>query len=204
MAKLSGLLYVKHGRVGSKSEGPDYYLQTWRGEYLVRDAERPLWQPDYRLEFFARRMVEIEGSLVDTTTIRVARISELHASTIPRPEAGEGFLGVPLEIRVGHRVQVGDEPVVLQLAAIVADTRRVVGPQGALAGRCTVGLALVREGAEPSTFDLAVDAEAPELAVAKVLGYHVSLYDVLPHPTADEPHPPHARYTATLVIDHQE
>lgn len=204
MAKFCGLLYVKHGRVGSRSEGPDYYLQTWRGEYLVRDAERLPWQPDYRLEFFARRIVEIEGSLVDTATIQVAQISELHTSSIPRPEAGEGYLGVPLDIRLGQRVQVGDEPVALQFAGVLADTRRPTGSQGALAGRCTVGLALVREGGETSTFELAVDAEAPELAVAKVLGYHVSLYDVLPHPTGDEPRPAQDRCTATIVIDRQE
>jgi len=204
MTKFSGLLYVKHGRVGSKSEGPDYYLQTWRGDYLVRDAERLLWQPDYRLEFFNRRMVEIEGSLADVATIYVARISELHTSTIPRPEAGEGYLGVPLDLRIGQRVQVGDEPVALQFETVIADRRRSSGSQGALAGRCTIGLALVREGGSTSTFNLAIDAEAPELAVAKVLGYHVSLYDVLPHPTEDEPEPPHARYTATVLIDRQE
>jgi len=204
MAKFCGLLYVKQGRVGSKSEGPDYYLQTWRGEYLVRDAERLLWQPDYRLEFFARRMVEIEGSLKDPATICVARIRELHTTTLPRPEEGEGYLGVPLDIRVGQRVQVGDEPVALQFEAVIADTRRWASSQGAPTGRCTLGLALVREGGETSTFSVALDAEAPELAVAKVLGYHVTLRDVLPHPTADEPQPPQARCTATILIDHQE
>ena len=29
METFEGLVYVKHGRIGSKSEGPDYYLQTW-------------------------------------------------------------------------------------------------------------------------------------------------------------------------------
>lgn len=204
MAKFCGLLYVKHGRVGSKSEGPDYYLQTWRGDYLVRDAERLPWQPDYRLEFFARRMVEIEGALADPATIRVAQISELNTSTIPRPAAGEGYIGVPLDIRLGQSVQLVDEPVALQFEAILADTRRVDGPRGAPAGRCTIRLALVREGGEPLRFSVAIDPEAPDLAVAKALGYHVTLRDVLPHPTDAEPQPSHARCTATILIDHQE
>lgn len=203
MAKFRGLLYVKHGRLGSRSEGPDYYLQTWRGEYLVRDSERLLWQPDYRLEFFTRRIVEIDGSLVDPATIRVAQIHELPATTVPRPEEGEAGLGVPLMVRAGQRLQIRDEPVAVQFAAVVAESRRV-GPHGELAGRCTVHLQLVPEVGEAATFDLIVDADAPELAATKVLGYHVTLHDVVPHPSRDEPQPHASRYVATIMIDRLE
>ena len=29
METFDGLVYIKNGRIGSKSEGPDYYLQIW-------------------------------------------------------------------------------------------------------------------------------------------------------------------------------
>lgn len=34
METFDGLVYIKNRRIGSKSEGPDYYLQTWDREYL--------------------------------------------------------------------------------------------------------------------------------------------------------------------------
>ena len=39
---FKGLLYVKHGRIRNKSEGPDYWLQTLDREYLLRIHERKL------------------------------------------------------------------------------------------------------------------------------------------------------------------
>ena len=61
--KFFGLIYVKHGAVGTRSEGPDYYLQTEKGDLRLQYQERNHWDPDYKLEFYARRMVEIEGKL---------------------------------------------------------------------------------------------------------------------------------------------
>ena len=29
MGTFKGLVYIKNGRIGTKSEGPDYYLQTF-------------------------------------------------------------------------------------------------------------------------------------------------------------------------------
>jgi len=43
---FSGLVYVTHGQVESKSEGPDYHLQTIHGDYLLRYEDRKLWEPD--------------------------------------------------------------------------------------------------------------------------------------------------------------
>ncbi len=57
MDTFKGLLYVKFGRVGSRSEGPDYYLQTKKGDYDLLYQKRNLWEPDYHLEFYCRRMV---------------------------------------------------------------------------------------------------------------------------------------------------
>jgi hypothetical protein len=43
MATFKGLVYIKHGRIGTKSEGPDYYLQTFNMEYLLKYADKDLW-----------------------------------------------------------------------------------------------------------------------------------------------------------------
>jgi hypothetical protein len=204
MTNFRGLLYVKHGRVGTRSEGPDYYLQTWRGDLLVRDAERFPWQPDYRLEFFARRMVEIDGILEGDATIRVERIAELQTTTLPHPRGGEGCIGVPLDLRVGQRLQIVDEPVALLFEAVVAESRSWTGHANAPAGGCTLRMALVPADGAATTFSLTVDAGAPELAVAQVLGYHVTLHGVSPQPTADEPQPPTDRYVATVLLGRLE
>ena len=86
MATYKGLIYVKHGRVGTRSEGPDYILQTASGEYPLRYGERHLWEPDYRLEFYVRRMVEIEGELETSNTLQVKHIREILSPLIPREE----------------------------------------------------------------------------------------------------------------------
>ena len=63
METFEGLVYVKHGRIGSKSEGPDYYLQTWDRDYLLNYEDRGPWELDYYLEFFCRKFVEVTGEL---------------------------------------------------------------------------------------------------------------------------------------------
>lgn len=88
MGTFKGLVYVKHGRVGSKSEGPDYYLQTCDGEHLLKYADRCLWKPDYYLEFFCRKFVEINGEFdKEINTINVKYISEIFTGLIPQNEA---------------------------------------------------------------------------------------------------------------------
>jgi hypothetical protein len=91
METFKGLVYVKHGRIGSKSEGPDYYLQTWDKEFLLKYADRNLWEPDYYLEFFCRKLVEVNGILRQEMTenrnisvITVTSIQEISGSYIPR------------------------------------------------------------------------------------------------------------------------
>ncbi len=63
MRRFRGLLFIKHGRIGTRSEGPDYYIQTSGGDLLLCYEERDLWKPDYHLEFYNRRMVEIIGRI---------------------------------------------------------------------------------------------------------------------------------------------
>jgi hypothetical protein len=81
---FSGLVYVTHGRVESKSEGPDYHLQTIHGDYLLRYEDRQLWEPDYHLEFFGRRMVKVAGKAVEAGVIQVQSIEEICVPLIPK------------------------------------------------------------------------------------------------------------------------
>lgn len=77
MTTFKGLVYVKHGAVGTKMEGPVYYLQMKTGEVILHYNTRQLWEPDYYLEFFSRRMVQIEGELTDERNVKVKRIDAI-------------------------------------------------------------------------------------------------------------------------------
>ncbi len=81
---FAGLLFVKHGRVGTRSEGPDYFLQTPRGEYGVVYGERRPWQRDEALEALSRNMVAVRGTL-EGETIRVERIEAIETPRLPEP-----------------------------------------------------------------------------------------------------------------------
>jgi hypothetical protein len=83
MTTFKGLVYVKHGRVGSRSEAPDYYLQTKKKELILQHSDRELWKPDYKLEFFNRRMVEVEGEPAGDDILRVKSIHEISDPLIP-------------------------------------------------------------------------------------------------------------------------
>jgi hypothetical protein len=85
METFEGLVYVKHGRIGSKSEGPDYYLQTWDREYLLKYEDRGPWELDYYLEFFCRKFVEVTGELDgETNTIKVKSINDICVGLMPK------------------------------------------------------------------------------------------------------------------------
>lgn len=83
VTSLKGLLYIKQGRLGSDSEGPDYYLQTKKGDFMLEYKQRNLWEPDYHLEFYSRRMVVVFGKIITDTTIKVETIEEICESLIP-------------------------------------------------------------------------------------------------------------------------
>ncbi len=88
MEKLAGLVYVRHGRIGSKSEGPDYVLQTHKDEVELKLNERHPWELDYELEFYCRKMVVVEGEQVGDQTIQVTSIRVIAETLIPQPKAG--------------------------------------------------------------------------------------------------------------------
>ena len=80
--KFGGLVFVKHDRIGTRSEGPEYYLQTKDSEFHLIYNRELLFRPDYYLEFFCRKMVEVTGTL-DENDIQVENISEVCEQLIP-------------------------------------------------------------------------------------------------------------------------
>jgi hypothetical protein len=86
MATLKGLLYIKHGQVGTKSEGPEYFLQTRKRDFKLIYTERNPWEPDYNLEFYCRKMVEINGELSEggmPARVLVEKIKEIREPLLP-------------------------------------------------------------------------------------------------------------------------
>lgn len=82
---FEGLVYVKYGRIGSKSEGPDYYLQTWDREFLLNYGDRGPWEIDYYLEFFCRKFVEVTCEPdKETNTMKVTTVKEICVEHIPK------------------------------------------------------------------------------------------------------------------------
>lgn len=90
MAIFKGLLYVKHGAVGTRSEGPIYYLQTRMGDFLLKYNNPPLHLPDFKLEFYCRKMVRVAGKIHQDKIIEVEYIHEICKPFIPISE-GEGL-----------------------------------------------------------------------------------------------------------------
>ncbi len=200
MSRFRGLVYVKHGRVGSRSEGPDCYLQTYRADFLLRYQERHPWQPDYALEFYGRHMVEIEGTLVDAHTIKVASISDILSPMIPRPGEVAAHLGDPFALRYGQSVHLDDAKLKIEFHAVEQDSRCPVGVVCVWEGQCVVGLSLTRDSGESQKFSLTARAGHPELAAAEVFGYRVELHGVEPVPTKDASHPGHEQYRLSVEI----
>lgn len=200
MAKFRGLVYVKHGRVGTRSEGPDYYLQTYRGDYLLRYQDRVPWKPDYPLEFFGRRMVEVTGALIDRHTIKVESIVEILSPMIPRPGQVEPHLGEPFEIKYGQTVRLDDAQLAIQFLAVEQESRCPVGVICVWEGQCVVTLALTKEGVDAQKFSLTARAGHPDLAATELYGYRIELHGVEPAPTRDEPQPKHEQYRVNLEI----
>ena len=200
MKTFRGLVYVRHGRVGTRSEGPDYMLQTYKGDYLLALGERYPWAPDYQLEFYGRKMVEIEGELIDGQTIKVSRIEQILSPMIPRPEHHAPHTGEPFELRFGQRVHLADAPLDVEFLTVQEDSRCPIGVTCVWAGRCTVTLALTPEGQDGQKVDLTIQPGDPKAAIAELLGYQVELHAVKPHPTKATPQPTHSLYTVVIEL----
>lgn len=176
MLLFKGLIYVKHGRVGSHSEGPDYYLQTAAGDYLLHYQNRMLWQPDYVLEFYQRKMVEITGLLQAPRLIEVKSISETllaqlaSASTDSSPRLDE-----PVRIELGSKVQFQDGPG-LTFLSVLEDSRCPPGAMCIWEGRAVIRMRIEPLNAEPEEFTLTLHAGHPDQAETKVGSFSIALH----------------------------
>lgn len=70
--ELSGFLFSKLARIGSRSEGPDYFLQQFdRSEHPIVEKviaihkEAEAWKPDPVLQKYLATEVAIRGRIVD-------------------------------------------------------------------------------------------------------------------------------------------
>jgi len=67
MEKFYGYLFGKLYRIGSKSEGPEYFLQQWDGQGNTTDTpiqkKGNLWEIDPILHKYLAQKVTISGTL---------------------------------------------------------------------------------------------------------------------------------------------
>lgn len=174
---FKGLIYVKHGRIGSRSEGPDYYLQTAQGDFVLRYHQRNLWEPDYHLEFFSRRMAAVTGTL-DNKIITVSAIEEILSPLLP-PDARQIKLGV------GDSATI--EEVMFGFDEITEDSRCPTGTVCIWEGQATAALWVHRalgHATEAERFSLTLRAGHPDLATRTVLSKRFTLLAVEPYPAA--------------------
>lgn len=188
---FKGLVYVKIGRIGSRSEGPDYFLQTARGEFPLRYQDRHLWQPDYHLEFFNRRMVKVIGSL-DDKLITVKAIEEIWTPVMPRP--------TQVNLAVGGFAKVGD--IAIGFVEITEDSRCPTGAACPRAGQVTAALWVSRgesgPGPDAERFTLTVGEGDP--GTKTVLGKCFTLLHVEPYPAVGIRIDP-KQYAITLDVE---
>jgi len=189
METFRGLVYVKIGRIGSKSEGPDYFLQTTKAELPLKYEKRNLWMPDYHLEFFNRRMVKVTGSFEDKFFV-VRTIDEIPSPDLPRPGR--------IALTVGASTRVNDVTIGL---SEIRDSRC---PTGAVCVRAGEAIAVLWASRGPTEsaerFELTLEAGRPELATKNVLGARFTLTEVEPYPTV-ETVPDPKRQTIKLEVE---
>lgn len=174
---FKGLVYVKHGRIGTRSEGPDYYLQTARGDFVLRYHQRNLWDPDYHLEFFDRRMVAVTGTL-DNKLITVKAIEEILSPLLPQDAR-------QMKLAVGDSVTIDE--VTFGFDEITEDSRCPTGTVCIWEGQVTAALWVYRasgHATEAERFSLTLRAGHPDPATRTVLSKRFTLLAVEPYPAA--------------------
>ena len=75
--EFEGFLFSKLQRIGSRSEGPDYFLQGWDYSETPVIKKAYLWEEDPTLQPFLGKKVTILGELTDGG-IEYQKISELY------------------------------------------------------------------------------------------------------------------------------
>jgi hypothetical protein len=174
---FKGLVYVKHGRIGTRSEGPDYYLQTALGEFVLRYQPRSLWEPDYPLEFFSRRMAEVTGTLSDRI-VTVNAIKEILSPALPRNAR---------QIKLGKGDSVTIDDVMFGFDEVTEDSRCPSGAVCLWEGQATVVLWVHRalgHATEAERFSLTLRDGHPDPASRTLLDKQFTLLAVEPYPAA--------------------
>lgn len=120
--KFEGFLYVKLGRVGTKSEGPDYWLQTRDGEYLLRFHERELFLPDFELEFYNRQVVEVEGEFEKPNVIKVVALPPIRGRDLGGPG---GDPAAQIQVWYDEVMNVKERFITRDVGLVVGDTLKV-------------------------------------------------------------------------------
>lgn len=64
---LNGFLFSKLGALGTRSEGPQYFLQTFDGREIAIIKHATLWQTDPELQRHIATKVTIEGEMTGPT-----------------------------------------------------------------------------------------------------------------------------------------
>lgn len=82
MTSFKGFVYSKLHAIGTKSEGPSYYLQTYSpsGEELkMKYHEVNPWEPDKDLEKMVNHKVKVEGDLEKSRppVLKVTKIEKI-------------------------------------------------------------------------------------------------------------------------------
>ncbi len=75
MERFEGYLFSKLDCIGSKSEGPKYFLQSFDYKENVVEKKAPLWQEDPELHRFLNKKVAIAGAYTSSGII-YEKISE--------------------------------------------------------------------------------------------------------------------------------
>ncbi len=78
MKTIEGYLFPKLAAIGSKSEGPAYFLQTWDKKELTVEKKTHPWEEDAALHRFIARKVKIQGESAGGT-IKYDSIMDLDA-----------------------------------------------------------------------------------------------------------------------------
>lgn len=102
MAQFDGYLFSKLALIGTKSEGPAYFLQQWDyREFPVEKRSYP-WKPDPQLHSFLNKKVTIAG-VIGEGGIHYYRVTDLAEEAEKlSPEQQEG-LKVDLQLGFGKR-----------------------------------------------------------------------------------------------------
>ncbi len=90
MEKYRGFVFAKLARIGSKMEGPDYFLQQWDDQRKTWDThiqkQVDAWKVDPKIHEFLAQKVTISGTLKEKS-IQYAEIKSDRPKDLPRAEA---------------------------------------------------------------------------------------------------------------------